>query len=120
VDAGPRPTLANSDGNSAKKKPASTARELGIPVPAEYHELDCQECGGTGFDPGSLDPFGYLCPRCHGAKKELVRRDYLAEAFQICAQRDPQQRVERAHLIAIVEHCRAMVSAAVSLPEVAA
>jgi len=112
----PKPITAQPSAHPARKPPAS-ARELGH---VNVHEIDCQHCGGSGFDPGALDPFGELCPRCKGSKKETVRRDYLAEAFQICARPDPQQRVERAHLVAIVEHCRACVAAVIALPEVAA
>ncbi len=56
----------------ATPKPMATARELGVPVAEGYAEVDCQTCGGLGFDPGSLDPFGELCPDCKGSKKELV------------------------------------------------
>ena len=110
-----KPITAKPSAHPARK-PLATARELGM---TDLHEVDCSECGGSGFDPGSVDPFGELCPRCQGSKKELIRRDYLAEAFRICADPDPQFRVERAHVVAIVEHCRKWVSAAIILTEVA-
>ena len=50
-------------------------------------EVACDECGGTGFDPGGIDPWGpEPCPACHGAKTQKVVRNYLAEAFQMAAE----------------------------------
>jgi DnaJ-class molecular chaperone len=83
-------------------------------------ELNCDECGGSGFDPGAIDPWGpEVCPRCHGAKTEMISRNYLAEAFQIAANPDSARQIERQHLVAVIQHCRQAVSALVSLPEVA-
>lgn len=115
----PKPITAVSSDRPARK-PQATARELGQSLPKGFREIPCQECGGSGFDPGSVDPFGELCTRCKGAKLEVIERDYLAEAFRICSEPDPQFRVEREHVVAIVEHCRAFVSAAIALPKVAA
>jgi hypothetical protein len=83
-------------------------------------EVNCDDCGGSGFDPGGIDPWGpEECPRCHGRKTQTIIRNYLAEAFQIAANPDSQRQIERQHLVAVIQHCRQAVSALVSLPEVA-
>ncbi len=83
-------------------------------------EAACDECGGSGFDPGGIDPWGpEVCLRCHGAKTQTITRNYLAEAFQIAANPDSHRQIERQHLVAVIQHCRQAVSALVSLPEVA-
>ena len=83
-------------------------------------EVNCDECGGSGFDPGGIDPWGpEPCRVCHGARKQRILRNYLAEAFQIAANPESVRPVERQHLIAIIQHCREAVSALVSLPEIA-
>jgi len=83
-------------------------------------EVNCDECGGSGFDPGGIDPWGpELCRVCRGARKQRILRNYLAEAFQIAANPDSVRQVERQHLIAVIQHCREAVSALVSLPEIA-
>jgi hypothetical protein len=82
-------------------------------------EVNCDECGGSGYDPGSLDPWGpEVCPVCHGAKTQTITRNYLAEAFQIASNPDSLRPIERLHLVAIIQHCRQAVSALMSLPEV--
>ena len=82
-------------------------------------EVNCDECGGSGFDPGGIDPWGpEPCPVCHGAKTQRITRNYLGEALRIAANPACQVPVERAHLVAIVQYCRQAVSAVVSLPEV--
>lgn len=83
-------------------------------------EINCEECGGSGFDPGGVDPWGpEPCPKCQGAKKQRITRNYLAEAFQIAANPESVRQVERAHLVAVIHHCRETVRAVMSLPEVA-
>ena len=83
-------------------------------------EADCEECGGSGFDPGGIDPWGAEpCPTCRGAKTQRIVRNFLAEAFQIVANPDSARPVEREHLVAIIQHCRELVSALVILPDVA-
>jgi len=83
-------------------------------------EVNCDECGGSGFDPGGIDPWGpEVCPKCHGSKTHKITRNYLAEAFQIAANPESTRTVERQHLVAVIQHCRQAVSALVSLPEVA-
>ncbi len=82
-------------------------------------EVNCEECGGSGYDPGGIDPWGpELCPTCHGAKTQWATRNYLGEALRIAANPDCHLQVERTHLIAIVQYCRQTVSAIVRLPEV--
>ncbi len=82
-------------------------------------EVDCDECGGSGFDPGGIDPWGpEVCPKCHGAKTQTISRNYLAEAFRIAANPESTRPVERQHLVAIVQYCREAVSAIVALPEI--
>jgi hypothetical protein len=82
-------------------------------------EVNCDECGGSGFDPGGVDPWGpEPCPACHGAKTHKMTRNFLAEAFQIAANPESTRTVERQHLVAIIQHCRELVSALVALPEV--
>ncbi len=83
-------------------------------------EIACEECGGSGFDPGGIDPWGpEVCPKCRGAKTQKVIRNYLAEAFQIAANPDSMRPIERRHLVAVIQHCREVVSAHVTLPEIA-
>lgn len=107
-----------------RRKPTGTAFGNTHPnVPPPYTaevEVNCDECGGSGFDPGGIDPWGpEVCPRCHGAKTQMITRNYLAEAFQIAANPDSDRPIERQHLVAVIQHCRQAVSALVSLPEVA-
>jgi hypothetical protein len=83
-------------------------------------DVACEECGGSGFDPGGLDPWGpEPCPLCAGTKTQKIMRNYLTEAFRIAANPDSACPVERRHLTAVIQHCREAVSALVSLPEVA-
>jgi len=105
-------------------KPAGRALETVRPETLSPYikevEVNCDECGGSGFDPGAIDPWGpEVCPKCRGARTERITRNYLAEAFQIAANPDSIRPVERQHLIAVIQHCREAVSALVSLPEVA-
>src|SRR5271169_2724231 len=82
-------------------------------------ELSCDECGGSGFDPGGIDPWGpELCPACRGAGTHRITKNYLAEALRIAGNPECQIPVERTHLVAIVQYCRQVVSAVVSIPEV--
>jgi len=91
-----------------------------LPPHCLYVEVNCEECGGSGFDPGGIDPWGpEVCPKCHGAKTQTIIRNYLAEAFQIAANPDSTRPIERQHLVAVIQHCREAVSALVSLPDVA-
>ena len=109
----------------AKRGQKRTGRVFGITDPNKQPtyvaevEVNCEECGGSGYDPGSLDPWGpEVCSVCHGAKTQTITRNYLAEAFQIAGNPDSLRPIERLHLIAIIQHCRQAVSALMSLPEV--
>jgi hypothetical protein len=68
-------------------------------------EQECQDCGGSGCDSSSLDPFGDICKSCMGSGKETVIRNYLAEALRIAGNPGCLVPVERTHLVAIVQYC---------------
>lgn len=116
-----KPTKPTDPRNSARKRLDMAWSEKTIQSPYSREvEVNCDECGGSGLDPGAIDPWGpEVCPRCRGAKTETITRNYLAEAFQIAANADNQRQIERQHLVAVIQHCRQAVSALVSLPEVA-
>ena len=84
----------------------------------------CPDCDGTGSDPGGLDPFYKTeCPSCMGfgtlpVEEADEERNWLGEAFQIVLEEECKP-VEREHLVAVVKHCRELMSAVMSLPEVA-
>jgi len=95
-----------------RSKTRLTGRPLRPPYILEV-EANCEECGGSGVDPGSLDPWGpEPCPVCRGAKTQRIVRNYLAEALRIAGNPECTMPVERAHLVAIVQYCRQVVSAA--------
>jgi hypothetical protein len=105
-------------------KPASKRAEIARPLSRHPYvleiEVNCEECGGSGFDPGGIDPWGpEPCPACRGVKTRRITRNYLAEAFMIAANSESARPVERQHLVAVIQHCREAVSALVVLPEVA-
>lgn len=105
---------------AARAKPAFEAARLTSPPHIVNVEIDCDGCGGSGFDLGGIDPWGpEPCPACNGAKTQRITRNYLAEAFQIVANPESTRPIERQHLVAGIQHCRQVVSALVSLPEVA-
>jgi hypothetical protein len=109
---------------TTKPKHAGKATEIARPETQPPHvleiEVNCEECGGSGFDPGGIDPWGpEPCPACRGAKTRRITRNYLAEAFQIAANPASTRPVERQHLVAVIQHCRKAISALVILPEVA-
>jgi hypothetical protein len=119
VKAIPAPYLPASPLKRGSKA-AETDRPLSRHPYVLEIEVNCEECGGSGFDPGSIDPWGpEPCPACQGAKTQRITRNYLAEAFQIAANPVSTRPVERQHLVAVIQHCREAVSALVSLPEVA-
>jgi len=91
-----------------------------LPPFSELVEINCQDCGGTGFDPGTVNPREPEdCPACHGSGKETILRNYLAEAFRIAADPATNLQLERVHLVALTAYARQTVSALLSLPEVA-
>jgi len=109
---------------SAQSNPVAIALESGraarqLSYIAEV-EVNYDDCGGSGFDPGGIDPWGpEVCPTCHGERTQRITRNYLAEAFQISANPDSTRPVERQHLVAVIQHCRELVGALMRLPEVA-
>ena len=95
--------------DSFPQMPSVTTKEV---------EVDCEECGGSGFDPGGVDPWGpEPCPACRGAKTQRIIRNYLAEALRIAGNTECTLPVERAHLVAIVQYCRQVVEAAMCRPK---
>jgi hypothetical protein len=76
---------------------------------------DCVGIGGDGDDP-SVGYLGSRCATCDGTG--IAPRNYLAEALRIAAGESPQSP-ESEHVKAVVEHCRKLASAALTLPEVA-
>ena len=100
---------------SSEAKPPATALDISrpevVPPCTVEVEQDCEECGGTGTDPGSLNPWDREpCSRCRGSKKEIVIRQYLAEAFRIAAGQS-NLAPERPHLVALTQYARQTVNA---------
>ncbi len=80
-------------------------------------EQPCDDCGGSGRDWGSLDPIDPEdCPVCHGSGRQTVTRNYLVEALKIAAGHSPID-AQREHVQAIVQHCRALVSAVIQIAD---
>ena len=89
------------------RMPAQRAAEpIAVSPFVVEEEIDCQDCGGRGYDVGGLSPneFEY-CPSCLGSCKQLIMRNYLTEAFQIVAGENPKP-TERAHVVALVAYAR--------------
>jgi hypothetical protein len=106
------------------RKPITMAPALeSLSQYTETVEIECEECGGSGRDRGTLDNFlngtEPVCPTCQGRSTETVVRNYLSEAFAVVSNPDSTRPVERAHLVAIVRFAREHVSALIQLPEVA-
>jgi len=110
----PKPTA------KAKWAVQANPQPLNVPPFVVAVEQDCSFCGGRGDDPGNVDPFsaGEPCPECGGSKKETVTRNYLGEAFKIAMGTGTMQP-EKAHIVATIEYCRLLSSAALMLPKVA-
>ncbi len=71
----------------------------------------CEECGGNGYDCGSLGPIEpEECPACHGSGKQIVVRNYLAEALRIAAGKS-SMLAQREHLQAVIQHRHSLVGA---------
>lgn len=82
-------------------------------------EQKCEDCYGTGRDfghPGHPLDAGD-CAHCNGTGREIVTRNYLTEAFRI-AQGESILPPEKEHLVAVIEHCRKLTSAALQLPQI--
>jgi hypothetical protein len=81
-------------------------------------EEECEECGGSGYDCGSLSPIEPEdCPVCHGSGKQIVIHNYLAEALRIAAG-NSAMLAQREHLVAVIQHCRSLVSALMTISEI--
>ncbi len=81
-------------------------------------EEKCEECGGNGYDCGSLSPIDpEECPACHGSGKQIVVRNYLAEALRIAAGKS-SLLAQREHLQAVIQHCRGLVSALMAIADI--
>jgi hypothetical protein len=80
-------------------------------------EEECEECGGNGCDWGSLSPIDpEECPACLGSGKQTVVRNYLAEALRIAAGKSSRV-AQRERLVAVIQHCRAMVRAVIGVTD---
>ena len=92
-------------------------RGAGSPFVVQVEE-NCEECGGYGYDWGSLSPTDPEdCPVCHGSGKQMVLRNYLAEALRIAAGKS-SMLVQREHLEAVIQHCRGLVSAVMTIADI--
>jgi hypothetical protein len=99
---------------------ATTVGPEALPPFSDLVEIDCQDCGGRGYDPGSVNPQeAEDCSACHGSGKETILRNYLAEAFRIAANPQANLQLERAHLVALTAYARQTVNALMSVQEVA-
>jgi len=81
-------------------------------------EEKCEECGGSGYDWGSLnliDP--EECPGCQGSGKQIVVHNYLAEALRIAAGKSSRP-AQREHLDAVIQHCRSLVAAVMAIADI--
>jgi hypothetical protein len=106
----------------ARIPPTSTTKVGPEPLPpfSDLVEIDCQDCGGRGYDPGGINPQeADYCPTCYGSGKETILKNYLAEAFRIAANPQANLQLERAHLVAIIAYARQTVNALMSAQEVA-
>lgn len=99
---------------------ATTVAPEPLPPFSDLVEIDCQGCGGRGYDPGSVNPQeAENCPSCHGSGKETILRNYLAEAFRIAANPQANLQLDRAHLVALIAYARQTVNALMSIQEIA-
>ena len=99
---------------------ATTVAPEPLPPFSDLVEIDCQDCGGQGYDPGGINPQeAEDCSACHGTGKETILRNYLAEAFRIATNPQANLQLERAHLVALTAYARQTVNALMSVQEVA-
>ena len=79
------------------------------PFTAEV-KIDCEECGGTGVDPGGLNAYEPEdCRVCHGAKRMTITRNDLWEAFAITSGQSDRP-IERQHLTAMDAYSRQVLN----------
>ena|ERR1700733_9394036 len=95
----------------------SRGSEMKPPYVVEVEE-ECEECGGSGCDCGSLSPIEpENCPVCQGSGKQIVIHDYLAEALRIAAG-NSGMLAQREHLVAVIQHCRGLVGAVMGIADI--
>ena len=107
------PVRRQTDNPTLRKPPSVETLPPDFAQYSTTEEIECQDCSGTGRDYGSLDPFcAEVCRHCAGSGREVITRNYLAEAFRIAA--DPGSTIEpkREHLVAVISHARQVVNAA--------
>jgi hypothetical protein len=81
-------------------------------------EETCENCGGSGYDSGSLSPVEPEdCPVCQGSGKQIVIHNYLAEALRIAAG-NSAMLTQREHLVAVIRHCRGLVGALMAIADI--
>jgi hypothetical protein len=92
--------------------------EMKSPYVIEVEE-ECQDCGGSRYDYGSLSPIEpEECPACLGSGKQVtVHNYYLAEALRIAAGKS-SMLAQREHLQAVIQHCRSLVGALMAISEI--
>ena len=92
-----------------------------VPGPERFivrTEGQCEDCGGSGYDRGSVHPMEPEdCPTCHGSGKQVVVRNYLAEALRIAAG-GSSIAAQREHLQAVIQHCRGLLGALMSIADI--
>ena len=108
----------------ARPNPSTRASKIApefLPPFSDLVEIACQDCGGACYDAGGLNAVqAESCHACLGSGKEIVLKNYLAEAFRIVADPEANLQLERAHLVALTAYARQTVSALLmSRPEVA-
>lgn len=64
-----------------------------------------------------IEEFQVPCEHCNGTGVEPPQPNWLGQAFQIAQGRIPASREERARIVAVIEHCRGLASAALMMPE---
>jgi hypothetical protein len=81
-------------------------------------EENCEDCGGSGYDCGGLSAIEPEdCPMCHGSGNQVKVRNYLAEALRIAAGKS-NALAQREHLVAVIHHCRSLVSALMEIADI--
>jgi hypothetical protein len=87
-----------------------TSNAEASPFMAEI-EIDCEECGGSGVDPGGLNAYEPEdCRVCYGSKRQTITRNYLSEAWAI-TRGDSSRPIERLHLAALDAYSRQVLNA---------